>query len=80
MKIERVISWFDKDTEELKGEFLLDSISLETLKGIFHPPGDDPLMYNPYTIYEEEGRKLKEVLDFQFDFEQNVYQIDCFQV
>uniref|UniRef100_F4C8X0 DUF7683 domain-containing protein n=1 Tax=Sphingobacterium sp. (strain 21) TaxID=743722 RepID=F4C8X0_SPHS2 len=34
MKIERVISWFDKHTEELKGEFGLDEVSPESLKAI----------------------------------------------
>lgn len=34
MKIERVISWFNKHTEELKGEFVLDEVSPESLKAI----------------------------------------------
>ncbi len=80
MKIERVISWFDRNTEVLQGEFNVDAIPLETLKDIFNPSEDDPLMYNPYTIYSEEAQKLKNILDFQFDFEKYVYQIDCFQV
>ncbi|QEL03449.1 hypothetical protein FKG96_22325 [Olivibacter sp. LS-1] len=80
MKIERVISWFDKHTEELKGEFVLDGVSLESLKAVFKPKADDPLMYNPYIIFEEEGRRLKEVLNFQFDFENYIYQIDCFRI
>lgn len=80
MKIERVISWFDKYTEELKGEFPLDKISFETLKSIFKPQASDPLMYNPYTISEKEGRRLVEILDFHFDFENYVYQVDCFKV
>lgn len=80
MKIERAISWFDKNTEELKGEFPLGDLLLETLKSIFKPQADDPLMYNPYTIFEKEGRRLEEILDFSFDFENYIYQVDCFPV
>lgn len=80
MKIERVISWFDKDTEILQGEFNIDKVPLEALKIVFRPPEDDPLMYNPYTIYSEQAQQLKELLDIRFDFERYVYQVDCFQV
>lgn len=58
MKTGRVISWFDKHTEELQGEFPLNNVSLETLKFIFKPQAGDPLMYNPYTISEKEGGQL----------------------
>jgi len=58
----------------------LDGVSLEFLKNIFKPPAEDPLMYNPYTIFEEEASQLTEVLNFQFDFENYIYQIDCFQI
>ncbi|WP_436834529.1 DUF7683 domain-containing protein [Parapedobacter sp. DT-150] len=38
MKTERVISWFDRNTEELIGEYNVDRISLEVLKHIFTLP------------------------------------------
>jgi hypothetical protein len=79
MKIERVISWFDKQTEELKGEYNVDHISLDTLKTIFKPDKNDPLMYNPYTIYFQEAKALEALIDFKFDLDNFIYQIDCFQ-
>ena len=80
MKIERVISWFDRSTEELLGELNIDNINLEILKAIFKPEAEDPLMYNPYTINAEEANKLKKVIDIQFDLEHFFYQVDCFQI
>ncbi|WP_436834588.1 DUF7683 domain-containing protein, partial [Parapedobacter sp. DT-150] len=56
--MERVISWFDSNTEELIGEYNVDRISLEVLKHIFNPPDNDPLMYNPYSIDVEQGKEL----------------------
>lgn len=81
MRIERVISWFDKSSEELLGEYNIDYIDLEVLKKIFVPKKEDPLMYDPYTINYKESRKIKPYLtNFVFDFEKFIYQVDCFQV
>jgi len=80
MKIERIISWFDRSTEELLGEQNIDNINLEDLKDIFKPGVDDPLMYNPYTINAIEADKLKKIIDIEFDLKSFFYQIDCFQV
>ena len=80
MKIERVISWFDKRNEDLIGEFNVDFISIDILKGIFNPPVEDPLLYNPYDINIEEVNSLKEYINIDFEFDKYTYQIDCFQV
>lgn len=80
MKIERLISWFSKNNEALIGEIAIDTIELDTLKKIFKPKADDPLMYNPYLINEEIAKKLQQHLSFDFDFEKFIYQLDCFQV
>ena len=80
MKIERTISWFDKSTEELLGEKNIDNIDLEVLKTIFKPNSEDPLMYNPYTIHNEEAEKLKKIIDIQFDLDRFIYQVDCFEI
>lgn len=79
MKIERIISWFDRADEELIGEFNIDFIPLDILKGIFSPPIEDPLMYNPYDINIEESEILKNYVDIEFEFDKYTYQIDCFQ-
>ncbi|HWZ21967.1 MAG TPA: hypothetical protein VNW06_04900 [Cytophagaceae bacterium] len=79
MKVVRLISWFDKFDDTLIGEYNVDNVSLEVFKSIFNPPPEDYLMYNPYTITEEEVEKLKNVIDFEFDFNKYFYQLDCFQ-
>ena len=80
MKIERVISWFDRKNESLIGEYNVDFIPFETLKSIFNPKLDDPLMYNPYDIHIEHIDFFKKYVDIEFDLDKYIYQIDCFQI
>lgn len=80
MKIERTISWFDKNTELLVSEMNIDSIDVEILKKIFNPSADDPLMYNPYDISEKKAHELKVYVHLNFEFDKYFYQVDCFQV
>lgn len=79
MKIERIISWFDRRDERLIGEFNIDFIPLDLLKETFRPPIEDPLMYNPYDINIAESEILKKYVDIEFEFDKYIYQIDCFQ-
>ncbi|WP_286752579.1 MULTISPECIES: DUF7683 domain-containing protein [Sphingobacterium] len=79
MKIERIISWFDRRDEGLIGEFNIDVIPLAILKETFRPPIEDPLMYNPYDINIAESEILKKYVDIEFEFDKYIYQIDCFQ-
>ncbi|AZI24058.1 hypothetical protein EA772_01380 [Pedobacter sp. G11] len=81
MKIERIISWFNKTNEELLGEYNIDHIDLDILKQIFPSKEEDPLLYDPYTIHRKEAKKLQPYLkDFTFELEKFIYQIDCFQL
>lgn len=80
MKLERLISCFDKATEELTQEYNVDFIDIDILRSIFNPPSDDKLMYKPYLININEATKLKKYIDIVFDFDRNVYQLDCFSV
>lgn len=80
MKIERLISWFDRETEELTGEYNIDHIAFELLKNIIKPSNEDPLMYNPYTLTREQSIALNKEVNFIFDFDKYIYQIDCFQI
>ena len=79
MEIIRLISWFDKNTEKLIGEFDISHIQLFVLKEIFNPPKSDPLMYNPYDIDKKIKGKIVNIVDIEFNFEKYVYQLDCFQ-
>ena len=80
MRIERVISIFDIKDEKLLSEMDIDHIDLEILKSIFHPPSEDYLMYNPYSITKKEAEKLKSHVQITFDFSNKIYQLDCFQI
>lgn len=35
-------------------------------------------MYLVYDVHEKEAEELKEYLDINFDFENYLYQLDCF--
>ena len=80
MKLERLISCFDKATEELTQEYNVDFIDIDILRSIFNPPSDDKLMHKPYLININEAAELKKYIDIVFDFDRNVYQLDCFSV
>nr|WP_295875530.1 hypothetical protein [uncultured Chitinophaga sp.] len=79
MKIERLISCFDKENEELLQEYNIDFVDINVLKSIFKPSTDDPLMYNPYPIGPKEAEELKAYIDIDINFDKNLYQLDCFQ-
>lgn len=78
-KVKRLISWFDRTTEDLKGEKDIDNIKLDRLREIFSPPPDDPLMIYVYPITEKEAEQLKKLIDLEFIFDKYIYQLDCFK-
>ena len=82
MKLERLISVFDKETEVLVQELDISKISLDRLKSIFSTNLNDPLMYNPYTIDEDKMNILNRYLTFKikYDGAKFIYQLDCFEV
>ena len=80
MIVERIISRFEIVSEELLEEINIDNIGLDTLKQIFNPMENDPLMYNPYTIHAQEAKELANLIDVQFDLDKFFYQVDCFQI
>lgn len=82
MKIERLITVFDNDTERLKEEINIDYIDLEQLKEMFNPPSDDPLMYNVYEIQHDHIPAINKLLKnrIEFDFSANAYYIECVQL
>lgn len=79
MKIIRLISWFDKETDKLIDEVDITEIDLEILKSIFKPTKEDPLMYFPYWIHQKEADELKKHIDLEFNFEKYVYDLGCFK-
>jgi hypothetical protein len=80
MKIERIISSFDKETEKLIGEYNVDHISFEVLKSIIKSRKNDPLMYEAYGINRKQSEELSQYIDLKFDFNHYIYELNCFQV
>ena len=74
-----MISCFRKEDDKLVKEIKIDFIELETLKKIFSPLKDDPLMYYPYDIDKDIGKMISNYIEIEFDFDTYVYQLDCFQ-
>jgi hypothetical protein len=79
MRIQRLITIFDNETELLKEEIKIDYIELNTLKLIFNPKEDDPLMYNVYEIKSEKALIINDLLTdkLNFDFNSNTYYVEC---
>jgi len=82
MKLERLITIFDNNTEGLKEEINIDYIDLELLKKMFNPPSDDPLMYNVYEIQLDRVQAINKLLKdkIKFDFKANAYYVECVQL
>ena len=80
MKTVRLISWFDRKTDELIGEYNIDDVDFETLKSIMKPRKKDPLMYYIYTVKKRHKKKLKQFINIEFDLENYVYEVGCFQI
>ncbi|GAB4043111.1 DUF7683 domain-containing protein [Spirosoma litoris] len=79
MKIQRLISWYDKGNDELIGEINVDQIPITYLRKLFNPPGKDPLLYNPYTIRQYQANRLVEWVTIDFKLDKYSYHLECFQ-
>jgi hypothetical protein len=75
---ERLISVFKKADESLFMEINIDHLNLEDLRDIFKPPPEDHDLIYVYPISLAEADRLKEILDIDFNFNEYIYQLDCF--
>ncbi|AHW61562.1 hypothetical protein SAMN05444285_1672 [Draconibacterium orientale] len=75
-KIYRQIDVFDKKTEELVDEIVLDFFDLDLMKSRFEIPPDDHLMYNPYEI---DSSKTDLFSTIKFNFKKYDYFIACYR-
>lgn len=79
MKIERILSCFDKTTEKLLWERNINDVPLESLKKIFKPENDDELIM-VYSINKKNVSHIRKILNFEFDLKNSTYEIGCFKV
>lgn len=79
MKIQRQISWYNRNTGDLTGEINVDHIPLTSLKKLFVPLPKDPLLYNPYEIRHYQAKRLASLVRLDFDLATFSYYLECFQ-
>ena len=82
MKIERLITIFDKKSEQLVQEINIDYIDLDLLKSILKPKEEDPLMYGIYEITLDNFGLINSILKakIDYDFSKNYYYLECVQL
>lgn len=76
--VERVISVFNIEDENLCKEINVDHVSINFLQDIFKPQSDDYDMLDVYPISIEHALQLKKIIDIEFDFDNYIYQLDCY--
>ncbi len=81
MKVERVISVYNKNNDELIHEIIV-SISLELLKSIINVDEDDPDIYKVYGVdanqYQQFLNYFQDLSNYKFsDFD---FFVECFQI
>jgi hypothetical protein len=79
-KVTRTIVGFRKSDSYPEQRFLLYGISWDELKDYFDPGDEDPDFIGVYNIDESYRALLQEHIDGQLDFENYIYQLDCYQV
>jgi hypothetical protein len=73
MKLKRLLTQFVPKSPYRKGEIDISDIPLEKLKEIFHPPADDPLMYNCYRVTVTSAQSLQPLLQHKLDLQRYEY-------
>jgi hypothetical protein len=75
-KIIRQIDVFDKDSENLIEEIIIEPFDLELMKSRFEIQPDDPLMYYQYEIDTSKADIFPYI---KFDFTKNLYFVATYQ-
>lgn len=75
MKVERQISWWDRET--LIDEVNIDHIPIEELKALIQPPPEDSLMYHQYEVNQTQVEGFSQWVELAFNFELYSYLVEC---
>ena len=65
IRVERSINIYSKDGDELLEEISVDNIPFERLKEIVPPKEDDPLLYDGYSLEENQVKDINLYLEKQ---------------
>ncbi|WP_407431172.1 hypothetical protein [Arcticibacter sp.] len=78
MKVQRVITHYQKDGDEYIGEHQID-ISLDQIRQMWEPFDNDPLFYMCYPITEKQSEKMEELFNIKIDLMQFDYFLECYK-
>lgn len=83
MEARYFICWYDKDTDALIGEIEAVSVPFADLQKIFTLPRDEGLLYESQLIDHHQAQRLSTwipllSIPLLSDFDQYIYQLDCF--
>ncbi|PLK42104.1 hypothetical protein [Emticicia sp. TH156] len=79
-EVQRIIAYYNKESEDLVGEYPIN-LSLDILNTIFVPsPEDDIHLYFVYEIKENQATVLKKYTNIEFDFSNYSYFLECYNV
>lgn len=76
MEIERSLSYFGKNDEELIFEIVLKNIEISVLQKIFDRPRED-VMYDCFKITTKEAVELEKILNIVLDLEKYDIFLEC---
>jgi hypothetical protein len=76
-KVERVLRWWDKKTEELVGEIPLTAFTLAELQQIFGVPRSDP-MYDVFDVNEAHAKRLQSRIEHTIDCSAYDYSVHSY--
>ncbi|WP_192349076.1 hypothetical protein [Algoriphagus sp. Y33] len=78
MTVNRIISKYYIDKEDLIEEIVLPEVDLEWLSSCFNVPESDYLLYNSYKIGREEYEKLSDRLNFNLELDKFEYYLEAY--
>lgn len=73
----RAVSYFDKDSEEMVGEYPLVGIDLPALQALFGVEPEDP-MYDVWPVGPAELAVLRNHVAGEIDLERYDYYLECY--
>jgi hypothetical protein len=72
-----VLVWYSGKDESLAGEYPIRGIGIEQLQATFRPPQGDPLLYDSYSVGDEEAKFLGKALGIDLDLDHYDFFIEC---
>ena len=78
MEARYFICWYDKDTNVLIGEVEVGFIPFADLQTLFNLSGNESLLYESQLVDQRQAQSLSTWIPLLANFDQYIYQLDCF--